>query len=271
MALMPPFVQTTPRRCVQATRNGPWAGWLGPRPPRMGADRAGSRQGWGEVPGGTWSGPMAVSGRASCVPLLCLPPPQLRLVTREGGCVSTKERCPQKLFPSSPSEGRTTVPVGLLLSCGCAIPCPEHAPRPLPDGQGGERHRAIVRVPLPLHKVEEQEPQETQLSHVESGPCCLRHPGTPRSSGALPGPLGLPPEGQRNSGGLGDLRGHGADRPGQDLSRQLPCCPPPTILGFWAEASWLTPVPISRHLSCHRLLKNNPSLGWGCACPSEGG
>lgn len=84
VALMPPFVQTTPRRGVQATGVAAEPG--GWDPGSQGRERTGlGGGGLGDVVRA-----MAVSGRASCVPPP--QPPQLRLVTREGGCVSPKER-----------------------------------------------------------------------------------------------------------------------------------------------------------------------------------
>lgn len=60
-------------------------------------------------------------------------------------------------------------------------------------------------------------------------------------------------------------------RPGQDPSGQLPRSPPPTILCFWAEASWLTLVPISRPSAATGSLKITRVWAGAVPPPSEGG
>lgn len=70
--------------------------------------------------------------------------------------------------------------------------------------------------------------------------------------GTLPGGAGQSPPAQKTRGQVETCRGayggRGVGRPRPEPEAVL--SPPPTILGFWAEVSWLIWVPISGRLSC---------------------
>lgn len=218
-------------------------------------------------------GPRPGTGRAS------RPHPPLGLVTWEGGCVSQGRLTLQAVLPRAPRGWDAGRAAGFPPSGHNASPCPRAPPphaRPLPDGQevgaqsspggGGGCQRSPRGPPgrrglgFPTRRV---------------SLCCLTFRGTPRGSpparglGSPPGAPPMPAQkdqgGQASLGGLGG--GCGRGWPGQDLRGQLPGSPPPAVLGFSSEESWPIRVPISGHLSCCRLLKNNPPWARAMTAP----
>ena len=136
-------------------------------------------------------------------------------------------------------------------------PAPKHTPPWAPlRGRAGGTEQPVVSPPG-LCWEEEQEPRGASVS-------LFRGYGTlPGYVGArLPAPWDSGPEDKRADPGA-RLGVSGGGDAGQDLSRGCLPSPPPIVLGFWAEVSWLIWVPISGRLSCHWLLKNNPPLDSG--------
>ncbi|CAI9167392.1 unnamed protein product [Rangifer tarandus platyrhynchus] len=121
-------------------------------------------------------------------------------------------------------------------------PAPRRSPpRAPPCGRGWGGHRGATAgiVPRP------------SLGGGAGAPRALSFPVW--RVGTLPGGAGQSPPAQktRGHGGLqGSLQEEGAvGRPRPEPEALL--SPPPSILGFWAEVSWLIWVPISGRLSCH--------------------
>lgn len=166
------------------------------------------------------------------------------------------------IFTVAPAEGWASFPAVEMPSLPSGTP--HLGPSPTDSEMRGQS--SPVMCPSGLPWPEGQDAGEVRL--------CQGLAGTlPGDTGVLLGtPLDTSPEGRkarcRRSGGPGTPAGAGGElaRRRPEL-RGCPLSPPPSVLGFWAEVSWLIWVPISGHLSCHWLLKNNQPLGSGHTSP----
>lgn len=156
------------------------------------------------------------------------------------------------IFTVAPAEGWASFPAVEMPSLPSGTP--HLGPSPTDSEMRGQS--SPVMCPSGLPWPEGQDAGEVRL--------CQGLAGTlPGDMGVLLGtPLDTSPEGRkarcRRSGRPGTPAGAGRElaRRRPEL-RGCPLSPPPSVLGFWAEVSWLIWVPISGHLSCHWLLKNN--------------
>lgn len=236
----------------------PWPSWGYP-----GKETLQGRMGAEAVRGDAARGPQA---GPPPTPPSCSPPPG----RSEGGCVSPRSSDLRRYFHSTPpplhAEGRarngrlTSFPAVEMLS-----PALRHTPPwPLPDRQraGGTEPPCGVVFGAPLGR---GEGSWRSLSFPRVSEALLPQRARKGLPGTLPGaPLDSSPEGRRarcrSSGGPGTPAGARAGG--------RPHSPPPCVLGFWADVSWLIWVPLSGRLSCHWLLKNNQPWAQATTSPS---
>lgn len=150
-------------------------------------------------------------------------------VTSEAVCTMAPLRAGREMDSWFPSQ---------LSKCH---PAPKHTPPRAPPrrwGDGG--HGGATVSPRGLHWAEEQGPRGTSVSLFGGWAPC---PGV--QDGVLQPRRQEGAEACRGADGGGG----GVGRPRPELVDVL--SPPPNILGFWAEVSWLIWVPISGRLSCH--------------------